>query len=464
MRKVLPLLFIFILISAGVHPVAAQSGGPVYYVQSGDTLSSIASRFNLTVDELMAANGLSDPNLVSVGQPLVIPGLEGLSGVLDTQVIGFGDSFRSLVRRSRVPMNLLQRLNHLVSPSELYVGVSLIVPKQDNAPQPLTIHVTPRRGETLLEMAARQGSNPWTLKTVNDLAGSWDALPGDMLYSPTGDSNQGEGRLPSAFLNTELKNLPFKQGGTAEVIVQVADGTQLGGMLVDRPLQFFPLGDGRLVALQGVHAMLEPGAYPLRLDATLPDGSTQSYEQMVLVSSGGYLSTVVNGVDPITLNPKVIDPENQFIASIVAPVTAEAYWQSPFQLPVDAQYCIKAYFGERRSYNNGSYFNFHAGVDFGICSKAKPFEIYAPAAGVVAYTGNLTICGNTTVIDHGRGVHSRFCHQAEMYVTPGERVSAGQLIGKIGGTGRSNGPHLHWELWVNGVQVNALDWLETDYP
>ena len=62
------------------HPVAAQSSGPVYIVQPEDTLSTIASRFNVSINDLMAANNLTDPNLLSVGQQLVIPGLPGVSG------------------------------------------------------------------------------------------------------------------------------------------------------------------------------------------------------------------------------------------------------------------------------------------------------------------------------------------------------------------------------------------------
>ena len=137
-------------------------------------------------------------------------------------------------------------------------------------------------------MLSAQDSDPWTLSTINNLNGTWDALPGDILYSPNGAGNQTASGLPSAFLSAEVKSLPLKQGGTAEIIVQPKNGATLSGFLVDHSLHFFNMGDERLVALQGVHALLEPGVYPLHLDATLPDGSIQSYEQMVLVISGNY--------------------------------------------------------------------------------------------------------------------------------------------------------------------------------
>ncbi len=461
MRKSFLLLFIIFTLLI-TQPAAAQASGPIYIVQSGDTLWSIAARFNVTIDELMAANSLVDANL-QVGQQLIIPGLEGLTGFLNTEVVGFGDSLRGLARRNQVPVSLLQKLNHIISPSELYVGVSLIVPQQDGVTK-LAASATPATGETLLELAVRQNSDPWTLSALNNLGGTWDALPGDSLYSPSGaGGSQTASGLPPAFLSAEVKSLPLKQGGTAQIIVRASEGATLGGFLVDRSLHFFEMGDGRQAALQGVHALLEPGVYPLHLDAALSDGSIQSYEQMVLVASGNYPLTSLT-VDPATLDPTVTEPENQKILGVVTPVTSQKYWQAPFILPVDAQYCIKDWFGGRRSYNSGLYNGFHSGVDYGICSETKPYDIYAPAPGVVVLSEKLFVRGNATIIDHGQGIYSGYWHQEETYVSVGDVVTAGQLIGKIGGTGRVTGPHLHWEIWVNGIQVDPLDWLDTLIP
>jgi murein DD-endopeptidase MepM/ murein hydrolase activator NlpD len=96
-------------------------------------------------------------------------------------------------------------------------------------------------------------------------------------------------------------------------------------------------------------------------------------------------------------------------------------------------------------------------VDYGVCAN---LNIYAPAPGVVVFAGPLTVRGNATIIDHGWGVYSGFYHQSEIKVKVGDKVEAGQLIGLIGGTGRVTGPHLHWDVFVNGIQVQPLDWLE----
>src|SRR5699024_4845766 len=107
-----------------------------YIVQLGDTLSLIASRFNVTINDLIAANPALDPNVLSEGQQIVIPGLEGVSGVLETEIISLGDSLRNLSRRTQVSDEQLKKLNRLVSPTELYLGVSLIIPTQEQL-QPL---------------------------------------------------------------------------------------------------------------------------------------------------------------------------------------------------------------------------------------------------------------------------------------------------------------------------------------
>jgi murein DD-endopeptidase MepM/ murein hydrolase activator NlpD len=453
------------------NPVSAQASGPIYIVQPGDSLSSIAARFNVTVAALMDANHIADPNFLDSGQQLIIPGLEGITGVLDTEIINFGDSYRSLERRTQVPEELFKRLNHLVSPSEFYVGASMIIPVEQSEPEP-TSRLTPASGESLFELAVKENSDTWTLASFNHLSGTWDGLPGDVLYVRGGSSgelagDQAAGGLPSAFISAEIRDLPIKQGRTGVIKVKTEAGATLGGMLVDHELHFFPIDDGTQVALQGVHALLDPGVYPLRLDATLPDGTKQSFEQMVLVVSGNYPKEALT-VSTELIDPAVTGPEDLRVESITSPVTPGKSWQGKFSLPVyvpaGEQPCIYDWFGTRRAYNGGDYDQLHAGIDYGVCFAEHPFDIYAAAAGTVVFTGPLTVRGNATIIDHGWGIYSGYWHQEESYVSVGQVVQQGELIGKIGGTGRVTGPHLHWEMWVNGIQVDPLDWLAQVYP
>ena len=76
----------------------------------------------------------------------------------------------------------------------------------------------------------------------------------------------------------------------------------------------------------------------------------------------------------------------------------------------------------------------------------------------------MDIRGLTTFIDHGQGVFSGYAHLSEILVEEGQFVNEGELIGLIGKTGRVTGPHLHWDIWVNGKQVDPFDWVYTQYP
>lgn len=461
---------LILLLAAFLLPLQAaqaqDAAGPIYIVQPGDSLSVIAARFNVSLNDLMTANNIQNPNQLAAGQQLVIPGLEGVSGILRTEVINFGDSYRSLLRRTQIPQDLFKRLNRIISPSQFYVGSSMIIPVE--AERRSERRISPRAGESLLEAAVKASTDVWTLTAVNGLQGSWAALPGDTLFLPGQAEENAAGGLPSAFLSAEIRSLPLKQGGTGVIRVHALPGVTLGGVLVDRPLNFFPDEDGSQVALQGVHALLEPGVYPLRLDAAMSDGSVQSYEQPILIVSGFYPDDPILYVDPITIDPASTEPENRQVEEITAPASPVKLWSGAFLSPAIA-YAESTYFtsrfGNRRTYIGlGSGLQaqgFHTGLDFG---GGEGLAITAPAAGRVVFAAPLTVRGNATIIDHGWGVYSGFWHQSAIQVQVGQVVQQGEVIGLVGATGRVTGAHLHWELWVNGVQVDPLDWLNQTYP
>ena len=169
-------------------------------------------------------------------------------------------------------------------------------------------------------------------------------------------------------------------------------------------------------------------------------------------------------MDNETIDPTVTKPEEAQIKTIIGNFSrnsGDGVWEPP-SASADSG-CIKSRYGNRRSYNGSDFIYFHQGVDYGVCVDPS-LAIYAPAPGKVVFTGPLTVRGNTTIIDHGWGIFSAYFHQAEIKVTVGDMVTTGQEIGTIGATGRVTGPHLHWEVWVNGVQVQPLTWLENTYP
>ena len=454
----------------GTPPAVAQQdqpNGPVYIVQAGDTLGNIAARFGVTTDELAAANGITNPNLLSEGTQLVIPGLEGVQGVLTTVSVPFGESLDSLSRHYKIEPALLARLNHITSPYELYAGASLVIPQQAEGTTKFSrLWLAP--GESLLELAVENRVNPWSVIQDNSLPASWEALPGEALLLPGGDG-EGPGALPGAIQAVELNPLPMRQGKAGEVKVTAPEGLTLEGSFMGRPLHFFPDQAGSYVTMLGIHALADPGYYPFSIEGSLPDGTPFAFSQKVGVRPEDYPFDQPLTVDPATIDPAITAPEDAEWSALAIPATPERLWDGLFRLPspLPQDYCLEtnecwtSRFGNRRSYNGSAYTFFHTGLDI---AGGTGTQIFAPARGRVVFAGPLTVRGNATMIDHGWGVYTGYMHQSEILVKVGDLVEPGDVIGLVGGTGRVEGPHLHWEVWVGGVQVDPLDWLEQTFP
>jgi murein DD-endopeptidase MepM/ murein hydrolase activator NlpD len=104
----------------------------------------------------------------------------------------------------------------------------------------------------------------------------------------------------------------------------------------------------------------------------------------------------------------------------------------------------------------------HAGIDL---AGPAGTPIYATAVGVVAEAAyNCGGYGNLVKINHGRGIETRYAHLSAMTVSPGQRITRGQVIGRMGSTGRSTGSHLHYEVRIDGRAVNPIPFMKsTDY-
>lgn len=455
-----------IILSLALYsPVTAQDGGqdePYYIVQAGDSLWIIAARFGVTVEDLQTANNISDAGQVVIGSRLIIPGLNGVSGPLDTGTVNYGETLRSLSRRYNISEEMLAKLNRLVSPAELYVGAPVIVPLIESQNSSLAERASLDVGQSLLELAVLHGESPWSLALANHLPGTWSALRSDVLQVASTSQEITPSGLPEAITKVEVDPLQMVQGGTTVIKIYAPPDLTIRGSLAKRNLNFFAQEYG-YVALQGVDALTPPGLYPLVLEGELPSGERFAFSQDVLIQDASFPSDPDLEVNPATLDPAVTEPERELWASLGVPVTPEKMWNGVFSSPVpaDLKDCWTSLFGNRRSYNNGVYTSFHSGLDF--CGRVGT-ELYAVAPGKVIYTNLLMVRGGVVVIDHGWGVYTAYDHLSKILVQPGSTVQPGQLIGLGGDTGRTTGPHLHWEVWVGGVQVNPADWLARSFP
>ena len=430
--------------------------GPVYVVKEGDNLTSIAIRFGVTVQALVETNNLPNANALRIGDRLVIPGLEGISGVLETRTIPFGENLRSLSRTYQIPIETLVRLNRLVSPVELVVGAPLVLPVSENETS-RPGRTTLASGESLLEKSVLTGTNLWAITQYNKLPSPTSVLPGDMLLI-AGQTSEGPAGLPVTVLNATLTR--FGQGQTGVIKIITSEPVLFSGTLDEYALHFFEINSNEYAAMQGIYALAQPGMKPLEIIGILPSGQSFAFSQMVYVDDRAYIFEFIN-VPPEFIDPENTAAESAFVTPFVETASPEKLWQGTFAAPSPFKDCINSTFGNRRSYNGSAFDYFHGGVDF--CG-GEGTQIYAPATGKVVFAGTLEIRGNYTLIDHGWGVFSGYMHQSAIQVKEGDIVNPGQLIGLVGNTGRSTEPHLHWEIWVGGQLVNPLDWLAREYP
>lgn len=148
--------------------------------------------------------------------------------------------------------------------------------------------------------------------------------------------------------------------------------------------------------------------------------------------------------------------ENQFFHPYFLKKREPLEIKDKWIIPLKGTYYTTSLFGKKREYT-GQTVSYHRGTDL---VPAKDKNIYAPQSGVVVYSGLKDIRGNIVIIYHGYELYTSYWHMSERLVEEGDEVKIGQVIGVLGSTGISSGPHLHWEARYNNVIFDAMDLLK----
>jgi murein DD-endopeptidase MepM/ murein hydrolase activator NlpD len=215
----------------------------------------------------------------------------------------------------------------------------------------------------------------------------------------------------------------------------------------------FPIDGGRWRILIGIDLDTKPARYSVVVTGTTAAGPLET--TYVLTVAAKTFPTRRLTVDPNFVNPPAsalprIDAEAKEQAAIWDAPAPTRLWTTPFVRPVPQ--VANSAFGTRSVFN-GQPRNAHSGADF-LSPAGTPVK--APNAGRVALAKNLYYSGNTVIIDHGLGVFSYLAHLSKIDVAVGDVVTAGQVVGLVGATGRVTGAHLHWTLRVSGARVDPL--------
>lgn len=494
----LAMFFILSINSRMIAQEATQEATPltgltIYVVQRGDNLFRIALAHGITTQQLADLNGVTNVNNIQVGQRLLVPADN--SGTPDTQThtIQAGETLSSIAALYGIPLQTLMSVNNITDPGTIYAGQELsisvqatITPSDTPLPNPTatesasdsdsdtadtdasTSNVSGARlhtvaaGETLYRIALAHNVTVNDLAQANSISDPTRIFAGQQLIIPGTGSTTVALDLPAPLVNLTLKPLIFTEGKTGSIRLTLEAGATVSGTFMDQDLRLMALPqDNSYVALVGIPRFTESGIYPVNLTMTDAAGSSVTHTFNIQVRAGAYGAQSLNlSQDRITLlAPAAQDYEIDLLTTITASATTEKFFAGPLSIPAAA--AMNSPFGTYRNYNNGTFTGYHTGADF---ASAPGTPIFAAADGRVVLADLLNIRGNAIVIDHGWGVYSTYSHQSELLVTLGEMVQTGEVIGRAGATGRITGPHLHWEVWVNGVAVDPLQWTQTTFP
>lgn len=261
--------------------------------------------------------------------------------------------------------------------------------------------------------------------------------------------------LPVEALQVQVNPTNPRLGDTVSVLINLDNPDNSNNPTIsvgEKTYPAFQVAPNRYRAFIPTTPLEKPGTRKIRVS-----GDGQVTELSIPVTNRKF------PVQRITLPPgKSADGATEYelnrVAAFKALQTPQKYWQGPFLNPNKGR--LSTGYGVRRYYN-GKFAQdyYHRGIDY---AGAAGSRVVAPAAGKVALVGRVSqgfrVHGNVVGIDHGQGVVSIFMHLSRINVKEGDFVKAGQLIGAVGSTGASTGPHLHWGLYVNGQSVDPIPW------
>jgi len=366
-----------------------------------------------------------------------------------THLVEPGDTWVALAARYGADEATLRALNpHLNSRRQPAIGSEVALPPGATVRTGALVRVN---DGGLLQTAARHALSPWALAAGHSLASPYRPP----LYRPLLLPGDGVIRdLPPGLAALEVSPWPPAAGQALGLRGLVSPGAASVAIRLDAQTAATTIEGERFLGLVGTGAFFSGGRPELII--RVADGPAWTQPWQFVGREWDYQDLTLTG-EAAEIDQQARDEERARLRTLWAIVTPTPQWDAPSRLPLDDYLYQSATYGGRRSYNGGPYLTYHEGVDF---SAYAGTPVLAPAAGTVVLAERLYVRGGAVIVDHGLGVFSGFYHLSAVHATPGQVVRPGDLLGEVGTTGLSTGNHLHWDLLINGVWVDAAVWQE----
>jgi murein DD-endopeptidase MepM/ murein hydrolase activator NlpD len=256
-----------------------------------------------------------------------------------------------------------------------------------------------------------------------------------------------------------------KQGQIVIVKVPAEEPVaEVKGTFLDRSIPFFreyrPGEAAGYIGLLGIDLQDSPGMHELAVDVRNGDRTTHLSFNVLVTKEKFAVEHLKLPKDKVDLDEKALarwKAEQEQIKQALAENSALRLWHSNFVEPVSGK--RSGIFGSVRIMN-GQPRNPHNGEDIGA---PLGTDVVATNDGVVRLTVDHFFSGKGVFVDHGLGFYSMYFHLSDVLVKDGDLIKAGQVIGKVGATGRATGPHLHWGVKLNGARVNPYALLDLPF-
>lgn len=392
----------------------------MHIVNKGETLWSIAQKYNLSVDLIITTNNIANSELISVGQEMKIPSHKNAVTVAETNIVN-----QTVIDKKSTDIN-----NNISQP--------------ENA-EPIVYTV--KAGDNLWNISRKYGVSVEVITDVNNLRNKDLLTPGQKLEISAiggGVSISNQKQEPTIVTYTVVK------GDNLWSISQRFDVKMTSIISVNNLKEISRLSIGQKLQLSITN-----------MDIAKAEGYSQEAEAeeiIYYVKKGESLWSIsrdynvklesIIAANSITDASRISTGQQLRIPNVPGSRSNISNFIWPVKGRITSPYGVRVLSGRKE---------FHSGIDIGAPTGTN---IVAAESGMVSYAGYMRGFGNVIILSHNRGYSTVYGHNLVNIVKNGQYVKKGSIIGKVGRTGNASGSHLHFEVRLSGKPVNPLSYLK----
>jgi len=467
---VLLALLLFFIFSIPFHSLANNDEFISYKVTKGDSLWGISQKYNLSLDLILSYNQIKEKDILSLGQIIKIPQDNFQNTDYIIHIVKKGETLWSIAQKYNLTVNSIAVTNSMVNLELISIGQKIKIPffkaiipdkKQSNSEiipenknesndqaenlKPV-IHIV-KAGDNLWNIAQKYGFSVGVIADVNNLGNENVLSIGQKLEIPAiggGVSNSNQKEEPI------IVNYTIVKGDTLWSISQRYDLKMISIISVNNLKEISRLSIGQKLKLP-ITNMDIAKAEGYNLEATAEEiiYDVKKGESLWSISRdyNVKLESII-AANSITDASKIFAGQQLRIPNVTGSRSNISNFIWPVRGRVTSPYGMRVLNGRKE---------FHSGIDIG-----GPIgtNIIAAESGRVSYAGYMRGYGNVIILSHEGGYSTVYAHNSVNLVKKGQYIKKGSVIAKVGRTGNATGPHLHFEVRLMGKPLNPLLYLK----